>query len=77
MKIIEKAKKETQEYIHYIGERIHRLQILADKCYDVIREFNEEMDDFSSEFPDLVAIDHTLRFKIEYTSPDDPDIKEE
>ena len=76
MKIEEEAKEETQEYIH-IGKRIHRLEILAQKCYDAVREFNKEMEDFSNQFPDLIAIDHSLRLKIEYTSPDDPDIKEE
>ena len=69
------AKKETQEYIHQIGERIHRLQILADKCYAAVKEFNQEMEDFSNEFPDLMVIDHSLRLKIAYTTPDDPDIK--
>ncbi|MCD6512371.1 MAG: hypothetical protein J7K61_02050 [Thermoplasmata archaeon] len=69
------AKKETQEYIHYIGERIHRLQILADKCYNAVKTFNEEMERFSDEFPELEVIEHSLRLKIDYTTPDDPDIK--
>ena len=36
----EEARKETQEYIHIIGERIHKLQILAQKCYNAVEEFN-------------------------------------
>ena len=68
--IVEEARKETQEYIHAIGERIHKLQILAKKCYDAVREFNEEMEDFSSAYPELIPIDHKLRLGIELTTED-------
>jgi len=35
--LTEEAKKETQEYIHHIGERVHKMQILAQKCYDAVK----------------------------------------
>lgn len=71
----EEARKETQEYIHRIGERMHKLQILAQKCYDAVREFNEEMEDFTEEYDGLIVIDSDLRLKIIPTLDSDPDVK--
>jgi len=69
------ARKETQEYIHHIGERVHKLQILAQKCYDAVKKFNEEIEDFVEEQPNLIAIDKDLRLIISFADPGDPDVK--
>jgi len=73
--LTEESRKETQEYIYHIGERVHKLQILAQRCYDAVREFNEEIEDFSEEYPDLIAIDKTLRLIVSFADPSDPDVK--
>ncbi len=75
--IIEKAKKETQEYIYHIGKRIHKLQILAQKCYDAVKKFNEEIEDLSSSQPHLIAINHNLRMKIVFTGAKDPELEKQ
>ena len=72
---VEVSRKETQEYIHRIGERMHKLQILAQKCYDAVKKFNEEMEDFSEEYPDLITIAHPLRLRVAFADPSDPDVK--
>lgn len=58
------AREETAEYLQHIGERIHRLQILAQKCYDAVDEFNKEMEDFVETYPDIHVIDRDLRLKV-------------
>lgn len=73
--LAEESRKETQEYIHNIGERVHKLQILAQKCYDAVREFNEEMEDFLEEYPDLIIVAHSLRLRVAFADPSDPDVK--
>jgi len=76
--LAEESRKETQEYIYHIGERVHKLQILAKDCYIAVRKFNVEMMDFSEEEPDLIAdligIDKNLRLKITRTDKNDPDV---
>jgi len=73
--LAEEFRKETKEYIYHIGERVHKLQILAQKCYDAVREFNEEMEKFAEEQPDLIAIDRNLRLIVSFADPSDPDVK--
>ena len=73
--LAEESRKETQEYIYHIGERVHKLQILAQRCYDAVREFNEEMEDFSKEQPDLIAINRDLRLIVSFADSSEPDVK--
>ena len=73
--LAEESRKETQEYIHRIGERMHKLQILAQECYDAVKRFNEEMEDFSEEYPDLITVAHSLRLRVAFADSGDPDVK--